>query len=185
MFSSFSHLILNAALANLQTAITTVSAKRPLCSDEHIYLLVVPSEPHAKPSLVPSHDPSPSRVLSFLSTEASVSAAIFRSLANWKKRKKKACQNLSELHAAWHSLVFVSTSKHKQGVWRRAEASSVSPRGLSSLMLIVIFLSRHCSLLCSPSFLIILSAIYQTMNLKGTKKFELVVSLHYGLCRVF
>lgn len=41
------------------------------------------------------------------------------------------------------------------------------------------------SLLCSPSFLIILSAIYQTMKSERTKKIELVVSLHYGLCQVF
>lgn len=60
--------------------------------------------------------------------------------------------------------------------------SSGSPQGLSSPMLVVIFLSRHCSLLCSPSFLIILSAIYQTVKSERTKKKELVVSLHsvYG-----
>lgn len=54
--------------------------------------------------------------------------------------------------------------------WRRGHPSSVSPQGLSSPMLIVIFLSRHCSLLCSPSFLIILSAIYQTMKSQRSKK---------------
>lgn len=48
--------------------------------------------------------------------------------------------------------------------------SSGSPQGLSSPMLVVIFLSRHCSLLCSPSFLIILSAIYQTVKSERTKK---------------
>lgn len=37
-------------------------------------------------------------------------------------------------------------------------------------MLVVIFLSCHCSLLCSPSFLIILSAIYQTMKSERKKK---------------
>ena len=50
---------------------------------------------------------------------------------------------------------------------------SGSPQGLSSLMLVVIFLSRHCSLLCSPSFLIILSAIYQTMKSERKKKMNL------------
>lgn len=40
------------------------------------------------------------------------------------------------------------------------------------------------SLLCSPSFLIILSAIYQIMKPERTKKKSIVVSLHYGLCQV-
>ena len=47
---------------------------------------------------------------------------------------------------------------------------SGSPQGLSSPMLVVIFLSRHCSLLCSPSFLIILSAIYRTMKSERKKR---------------
>lgn len=76
--------------------------------------------------------------------------------------------------------------KAQRGRLEAGHPSSFSPQGLSSPMLIVIFLSRHCSLLCSPSFLIILSAIYQTMkSQRNKKKFKLVVSLHYGLCRVF
>lgn len=68
-------------------------------------------------------------------------------------------------------LVFVSMWKHKRVV--KAEFLwSGSPQGLSSPMLVVIFLSRHCSLLCSPSFLIILSAIYQIMKSERTKKNE-------------
>lgn len=51
--------------------------------------------------------------------------------------------------------------------------SSGSPRGPSWPLLVVIFLSRHCSLLCSPSFLIILSAIYQTMKSERKKKLNL------------
>lgn len=60
-------------------------------------------------------------------------------------------------------------SKHKRVV-ETEFLSSGSPQGLSSPMLVVIFLSRHCSLLCSPSFLIILSAIYQTMKSERKKK---------------
>lgn len=69
-----------------------------------------------------------------------------------------------------HSLsVFVSVSKHNRAVGTEF-LSSGSPQGLSSPMLVVIFLSCHCSLLCSPSFLIILSAIYQTMKSERKKK---------------
>lgn len=70
----------------------------------------------------------------------------------------------------------LSTSKHNEGVLEAGHPSSVSPQGLSSPMLIVIFLSRHCSLLCSPSFLIILSAIYQTMKSQRSKKKKLNLS---------
>lgn len=66
-------------------------------------------------------------------------------------------------------LVFVSMLKHKRVV-ETEFLSSGSPQGLSSPMLVVIFLSCHCSLLCSPSFLIILSAIYQTMKSERKKK---------------
>lgn len=60
-------------------------------------------------------------------------------------------------------------SKHKRVV--EAEFLwSGSPQGLSSPMLVVIFLSCHCSLLCSSSFLIILSAIYRTMKSERKKK---------------
>lgn len=69
-------------------------------------------------------------------------------------------------------LVSVSMSKHKRVVGAEF-LSSGSPQGLSSPMLVVIFLSRHCSLLCSPSFLIILSAIYQTMKSERKKKLNL------------
>ncbi len=69
-------------------------------------------------------------------------------------------------------LVFVSMSKHKRVVGTEF-LSSGSPQGLSSPMLVVIFLSCHCSLLCSPSFLIILSAIYQTMKSERKKKLNL------------
>lgn len=81
-------------------------------------------------------------------------------------------------------LVFVLMLKHKRVV-ETEFLSSGSPQGLSSPLLVVIFLSCHWSLLCSPSFLIILSAIYQTMKSERKKKIELVVSLHYGLCQVF
>lgn len=77
------------------------------------------------------------------------------------------CQNLTTSYA--ERLVVVSVSKHKRGPWKREFLSSGSPQGLSSLMLVVIFLSRHCSLLCSP-FLFILSAIYQTMKSERKKK---------------
>lgn len=60
--------------------------------------------------------------------------------------------------------------KAQRGRLEAGHPSSFSPQGLSSPMLIVIFLSRHCSLLCSPSFLIILSAIYQTMKSQRNKK---------------
>lgn len=63
----------------------------------------------------------------------------------------------------------VSMSKHKRVV-EPGFLRSGSPQGLSSPMLVVIFLSCHCSLLCSPSFLIILSAIYQTMKSERNKK---------------
>lgn len=49
-------------------------------------------------------------------------------------------------------------------------AWSASPPGAVAAVLVVIFLSRHCSLLCSPSFLIILSAIYQTKKSKKKKR---------------
>lgn len=68
--------------------------------------------------------------------------------------------------------VFVSMLKHKRVVETQF-LSSGSPQGLSSPMLVVIFLSCHCSLLCSPSFLIILSAIYQTMKSERKKKLNL------------
>ena len=84
--------------------------------------------------------------------------------------QKLCCQISHSLtsHSVKH-LVFVSMSKHKRVVAPEF-LSSGSPQGLSSPMLVVIFLSRHCSLLCSPSFLIILSAIYQTMKSERTKK---------------
>lgn len=107
------------------------------------------------------------------------------------KKSKDKLPNLTDLHTSptSHSLsvkhlVFVSMSKHNRAV-ETEFLSSGSPQGLSSPMLVVIFLSCHCSLLCSPSFLIILSAIYQTMKSERKKKIELVVFLHYGLCQVF
>lgn len=53
-------------------------------------------------------------------------------------------------------------------------AWSASPPGAVAAVLVVIFLSRHCSLLCSPSFLIILSAIYQTKKSKKKRKKNLL-----------
>lgn len=80
-------------------------------------------------------------------------------------------------------LVFVSMSKHKEGRGNVEFLSSGSPQGLSSPMLVVIFLSCHCSLLCSPSFLIILSAIYQTtMKSERTKKEKKNI---FWTCRFF
>lgn len=101
-------------------------------------------------------------------------------------QKNLSCQNTTESsHTASHSFVFRFDVKAQRGSRKRRSCRAGSPRGLSWPMLVVIFLSRHCSLLCSPSFLIILSAIYQTMKSERKKKIELVVSLHYGLCPVF
>lgn len=81
----------------------------------------------------------------------------------------RVAHSLTLHRLTWRIVVSVSMLKHKRVV--DAEfLSSGSPQGLSSPMLVVIFLSRHCSLLCSPSFLIILSAIYQTMKSERKKK---------------
>lgn len=98
----------------------------------------------------------------------------------WASQKSKdKLPNLTDLHRSptSHSLsvkhlVFLSMSKHNRAV-ETEFLSSGSPQGLSSPMLVVIFLSCHCSLLCSPSFLIILSAIYQTMKSERKKKLNL------------
>lgn len=52
-------------------------------------------------------------------------------------------------------------------------------------MLVVIFLSCHCSLLCSPSFLIILSAIYQTKKSERKKKLNLSFLCIMAYVKVF
>lgn len=113
------------------------------------------------------------------------------SFFNCPKKKKKNVKIAKSRRVA-HGLTSPSpawsiVSSFQRRSTKGAEfVRSGSARGLSSPMLVVISLSCHCSLLCSPSFLIILSAIYQTMKSeRNKKKIELVVSLHYGLCQVF
>lgn len=113
----------------------------------------------------------------FKSTRSTRLSVLFKTFL-FSKYYVVVCQNLpscTQPDAAPSSvkhLVFVSMLKHKRVVETEFLLSG-SPQGLSSPMLVVIFLSCHCSLLCSPSFLIILSAIYQTMKSERKKKMNL------------